>query len=801
MTIPLSPATRQETAAAASRHQPLFSTVLVANRGEIACRVIRTLRALGIRSVAVYSDADAGARHVREADTAVRIGPAAATESYLKIEAILEACRTTGAEAVHPGYGFLSENVDFARALDQAGITFIGPGVEALDMMGDKIRSKNHVAGYGVPVVPGVAQPGMTDGQLVQAAAAVGFPLLIKPSAGGGGKGMHVVERPEDLEATLATARRVAASAFGDDTLFLERLVSTPRHVEVQVLADNHGNVIHLGERECSLQRRHQKVIEEAPSPLLESLAEGGAIRARIGEAACNAARSVNYSGAGTVEFLVSDDSPEEFYFMEMNTRLQVEHPVTEMVTGIDLVEWQVRIAAGEELTVRQADVELSGHAVEARVYAEVPEKNFLPSTGTVLLLDELPGRPAMPGTPVRQLASTAHGTVRVDSSLVEGLQLSSSYDPMMSKVIAWGEDRAAALATLDGALAGYTALGLDTNVEYLRLLINDPDVRAGRLDTGLIERTLPDLAFRQVAEAELVAAALFALSAEEQNNTPLPPGPWHARNGWRLGAAAPRRISVGTPDGGVASVRISRAAPGGKPAGGKAGAGKPGDGMAGDGTGSQEAVPGGTASDGTFLVAVDKGPWRPARLEFLSRRQAVLTLDGRATTYAIAPVFRGPVAVTRDSQVVGVPAELFLGNEGWSCRLEVLTREARLERVLAAIHREEGAADPAVRSPMPGTVVSVPVSDGDTVRAGQVLVSVEAMKMEHQLPAPLDGTVHLNARPGDLVKVGQVLATIHPHPTDVSSDSPPRTATHSGGGPDGGANSAGIDSPHGKGA
>jgi len=792
MTIPLSPATRPETAAAAaSGHQPLFSTVLVANRGEIACRVIRTLRALGIRSVAVYSDADAGARHVREADTAVRIGPAAAMESYLKIEAILEACRKTGAEAVHPGYGFLSENVDFARALDQAGVTFIGPGVEALDMMGDKIRSKNHVAGFGVPVVPGVAQPGMTDGQLVQAAAAVGFPLLIKPSAGGGGKGMHVVERPEDLEATLATARRVAASAFGDDTLFLERLVSTPRHIEVQVLADNHGNVIHLGERECSLQRRHQKVIEEAPSPLLESLAEGGAIRARIGEAACNAARSVNYSGAGTVEFLVSDDSKEEFYFMEMNTRLQVEHPVTEMVTGIDLVEWQVRIAAGEELTVRQADVELTGHAVEARVYAEVPGKNFLPSTGTVLLLDELPGRPAMRGTPARSLASTAHGTVRVDSSLVEGLELSSSYDPMMSKVIAWGEDRAAALATLDGALARYTALGLDTNVEYLRLLINDPDVRAGRLDTGLIERSLPDLAFRQVAEAELVAAALFTLSAGEQNNTPLPPGPWHAHSGWRLGAAAPRRISLGTPDGGVASVRIS----------GAAAAGKAGDGMAGDGTGSQDAVSGGTASDRTFLVAVDNGPSRPARLEFLSRRQAVLTLDGRATTYAIAPVFRGPVAPTRDSPIVGVPAELFLGNEGWACRLEVLTRESRLERVLAAIHREEGTADPAVRSPMPGTVVSVPVSDGDTVVAGQVLVSVEAMKMEHQLPAPLDGTVHLSARPGDLVKVGQVLATIHPHPTDVSTDSPPRSAAHIGGSPDGSANTAGIDSTHGKGA
>ena len=477
--------------------------MLVANRGEIACRVIRTLRALGIRSVAVYSDADAGARHVREADVAVRIGPAAAAESYLKIEAIIQACRDTGAEAVHPGYGFLSENVDFARALEKAEITFIGPGVESLNVMGDKIRSKNHVTGYGVPVVPGIAEPGMTDAQLIEAAAGVGFPLLIKPSAGGGGKGMHIVERPEDLADTLVTARRVAASAFGDDTLFLERLVLTPRHIEVQVLADNHGNVIHLGERECSLQRRHQKVIEEAPSPLLESLPDGAAIRARLGEAACNAARSVNYSGAGTVEFLVSDNAPDEFFFMEMNTRLQVEHPVTEMVTGVDLVEWQVRIAAGEELTVRQDDVVLTGHSVEARVYAEVPEKNFLPSTGQVLLLDEIPGPARRPSAPARNEVETTRGRVRVDSALLEGLEISSSYDPMISKVIAWGQDRTAALDTLDKALAGYTALGIDTNVEYLRLLINDADVRAGRLDTGLIERKMPDFTFRRAGDPE----------------------------------------------------------------------------------------------------------------------------------------------------------------------------------------------------------------------------------------------------------------------------------------------------------
>ncbi|MDJ0352160.1 biotin carboxylase N-terminal domain-containing protein [Pseudarthrobacter sp. PH31-O2] len=705
--------------------KPLFGTVLVANRGEIACRVIRTLRALGIRSVAVYSDADAGARHVREADAAVRIGPAAAAESYLKIEAIIQACRDTGAEAVHPGYGFLSENVDFARALEAAGITFIGPGVESLNVMGDKIRSKNHVTGYGVPVVPGIAEPGMSDARLIAAAASVGFPLLIKPSAGGGGKGMHIVDRPEDLEATLATARRVAASAFGDDTLFLERLVTTPRHIEVQVLADNHGNVIHLGERECSLQRRHQKVIEEAPSPLLESLPDGAEIRARIGEAACQAARSVSYSGAGTVEFLVSDNAPDEFFFMEMNTRLQVEHPVTEMVTGVDLVEWQVRIAAGEELTVAQDDVVLTGHSVEARVYAEVPEKNFLPSIGEVVLLDEVP--------------DTASGRIRVDSALLEGLQISSSYDPMISKVIAWGEDRTAALDTLDKALAGYTALGIDTNVEYLRLLINDADVRAGRLDTGLIERKMPDFGFRRVDDFELVAAAVYALAMEEHNTSAVD-GPWRRREGWRLGAQAPRMLSLGTPGGGVASVYVH-----------------------------------GSAASAEVTVAVGDGPQRRAALQFRRRNDMVLTLDGTARAYRLAPVYAGAVTPSWDNPAPGVPSGLFLGNEGWSCRLEVLTRETRLARVLAAVEREEGAADPAVRSPMPGTVVSVSVENGDAVTAGQVLLAVEAMKMEHQLVAPLAGTVHISATSGDLVKADQVLATIHPHapvpPADAAED------------------------------
>ena len=708
----------------------LFPTVLVANRGEIACRVIRTLRSMGIRSVAVYSDADAGARHVREADTAIRIGPAAATESYLNIDAIVRACRESGAQAVHPGYGFLSENADFARALEAEGITFIGPGIESLNIMGDKIRSKNHVAGYGVPVVPGIAQPGLTNQDLINAAADVGFPLLIKPSAGGGGKGMHTVERPDELPSTLATARRVAASAFGDDTLFLERLVLNPRHIEVQVLADNHGNVIHLGERECSLQRRHQKVIEEAPSPLLESLRDGAAVRARIGEAACQAARSVSYSGAGTVEFLVSDDAPDEFFFMEMNTRLQVEHPVTEMVTGIDLVEWQVRIAAGEVLTVAQNDVVLNGHAVEARVYAEDPQRNFLPSSGTVLLLDELPAATV-------KSAGTAQGSgqrIRVDSALIPGLEIGSNYDPMISKVIAWGADRKAALDTLDSALSAYTALGVATNVEYLRLLINDDDVRAGRLDTTLIERKMPDLTFREIGDVELIAAAIYVQALDrgsadgpapdstvQRTASPRKAGsPWNTRSGWRLGGHAPWTVSLGRGAGKVDTIRL------------------------------------GSASDGSMTVRVGNGSEHKASLDGLSGGRLAITVDGENRQYSAASSPSG---------------ELYLGQGGWSCRLEILTRESRLSRVLAAIQRVDGVADPEIRSPMPGTVVSVSVRDGETVATGQVLLAVEAMKMEHQLIASTAGTVHISVNAGDLVKADQVLATIHPPVPQVARD------------------------------
>jgi acetyl-CoA/propionyl-CoA carboxylase biotin carboxyl carrier protein len=501
----------------------VFSTVLVANRGEIAVRVIRTLRRLGIRSVAVYSDADAGARHVREADVAVRLGPPAPRESYLAIDRILAAAAATGAEAIHPGYGFLSENSAFAAACAAAGVTFIGPPTAAVEVMGDKIRAKATVVAAGVPVVPGASEPGMTDDDLIAAAPDVGFPVLVKPSAGGGGKGMRRVDDAADLPEALRSARREAASSFGDDTLFLERFVASPRHIEVQVLSDRFGTTVHLGERECSLQRRHQKVVEEAPSALLDP-----ATRDRIGAAAVETARAVGYTGAGTVEFLVSDERPDEFFFLEMNTRLQVEHPVTELVTGLDLVELQLRVAAGEPLPFAQEDVRLTGHAVEARVYAEDPARGFLPTGGRATLVRE----PAGEG-------------VRVDSSLLEGTDVATIYDPMLAKVIAWAPDRTAALGRLDAALAKTAVLGFGTNLAFLRRLVTHPDVRAGRLDTGLIERELDGLVGGGIPDLAFVAYALDRLTRSRTGTDP-----WDTLTGFRLSGRAPVRYDVLDADG-----------------------------------------------------------------------------------------------------------------------------------------------------------------------------------------------------------------------------------------------------------
>jgi acetyl-CoA/propionyl-CoA carboxylase biotin carboxyl carrier protein len=486
----------------------MFDSVLVANRGEIAVRVIKALRQLGIRSVAVYSDADADARHVREADVAVRIGPAAARESYLSIERIVDAALSTGAQAVHPGYGFLAENAEFARACEKAGLVFIGPSPDAIEAMGDKIRAKLTVQAAGVPVVPGRTEPGMSDDALVDAAAEIGFPVLLKPSAGGGGKGMRLVHDSSELRDAIESARREARGSFGDDTLLIERFVTNPRHIEIQVLADAHGNAVHLGERECSLQRRHQKIIEEAPSPLL-----GPETRADMGQAAVDAAKSVGYLGAGTVEFIVDGDSGD-YFFMEMNTRLQVEHPVTELVTGVDLVESQLRVASGEPLDF--TEVSITGHAVEARIYAEDPARGFLPTGGTVLALHEPDG-------------------VRVDSALQVGLRVGSDYDPMLAKVIAHGHTREEALRKLHAALGRTVLLGVTTNIPFLRALLSDVDVRAGRLDTGLVERKLDELIDSDVPDQVLAAAALERqLSLANRGSDP-----WDLTGGWRVGEHA----------------------------------------------------------------------------------------------------------------------------------------------------------------------------------------------------------------------------------------------------------------------
>ncbi|MGO1182365.1 MAG: biotin carboxylase N-terminal domain-containing protein [Micrococcaceae bacterium] len=657
--------------------QTLFDTVLVANRGEIACRVIDTLHALGISSVAVYSDADAEALHVRRADRAVRLGPPPAAESYLNIDAVVEAARATGAQAIHPGYGFLSENAVFAQACAEAGIVFIGPGVQALEVMGDKIRSKNHVAAAGVPVVRGVSEPGLSDAELIDAVAAFGteirYPLLIKPSAGGGGKGMHVVEDPEDLPDTLVTARRVARSSFGDDALLIEQLIRSPRHIEVQVLADAHGRVIHLGERECSLQRRHQKVIEEAPSPLLDA-----DTRRRIGEAACETARSVDYRGAGTVEFLVSDEDPGTFYFMEMNTRLQVEHPVTEEITGVDLVEQQVRIAAGQPLSLTQDDVVLRGHSVEARVYAEVPEAGFLPSTGDILAVEE----PTGPG-------------VRVDSGLRVGSVIGTDYDPMLAKVIATGEDRAQALARLRRALEHTVVLGVDTNLSYLQQLLDDDDVRAGRLDTTLIERKLPQLRFPRPDEVAC-RAAVAAVTAVTGTITDT--GAWRA-DGWRATGPVPTDYLVThrAPEGELTTIAVTH----------------------------PDAGPELTGLNGTA------GPLTQAR-----QRVVVASHQPEgALVWVATPHFTGQLTVADP-------------------HAQTLARLSQREAELTE-------AAPEITAPLPGTVIDVHVEHGTEVEAGHRLVTIEAMKMEHRLTAPLAGTVTLAVRVGETVKLGQVLATV----------------------------------------
>lgn len=475
---------------------PLFNKILVANRGEIAIRVMRTCREMGIKTVAVYSEADAKALHVRYADEAYCIGGPASADSYLRQDRILEVIRKTGAQAVHPGYGFLSENASFARLLREHGIALIGPSPESMDMMGDKIRSKQAVEKYGVPLVPGINEAIKDDTAALDIARKIGFPVLVKASAGGGGKGMRVVYQEEDFAQSVATARSEARSAFGDDSVFIEKYVSGPRHIEFQIMADTHGQVCHLFERECSIQRRHQKLVEEAPSVVLSP-----ELRARMGEAAVNVARACNYSGAGTVEFLVGDDG--NFYFLEMNTRLQVEHPVTECITGLDLVKEQIRVAAGEKLSFTQDSLKMNGHSIELRVCAEDPSNNFLPSVGTL-------GDYSIPKGP----------GIRVDDCMEPGAEIPIYYDNMIAKLIAWGEDRETAIARLRRAIAEYRVTGIETTLAFGDFVLTHPDFKEGNFDTHFIaknydpeNRPAETWSAAELTAASIAAANFFAAS------------------------------------------------------------------------------------------------------------------------------------------------------------------------------------------------------------------------------------------------------------------------------------------------
>ncbi|MGW7467804.1 acetyl-CoA carboxylase biotin carboxylase subunit [Streptomyces xantholiticus] len=646
----------------------MFDTVLVANRGEIAVRVIRTLRSLGVRSVAVFSDADADARHVREADTAVRIGPAAAAESYLSIDRLLDAATRTGAQAVHPGYGFLAENAGFAQACTEAGLVFIGPPASAISLMGDKIRAKETVKAAGVPVVPGSSGSGLSDGELAAAAREIGMPVLLKPSAGGGGKGMRLTRVESALMDEIAAARREARASFGDDTLLVERWIDRPRHIEIQVLADGHGNVVHLGERECSLQRRHQKIIEEAPSVLLDE-----ATRAAMGEAAVQAARSCGYRGAGTVEFIVPGTDPSQYFFMEMNTRLQVEHPVTELVTGLDLVEWQLRVAAGERLAFTQDDITLTGHAVEARICAEDPARGFLPSGGTVLRLREPQG-----------------DGVRTDSGLTEGSEVGSLYDPMLSKVIAYGPDRPTALRKLRAALAETVTLGVPTNAGFLRRLLAHPAVVSGEMDTGLVEREADALVADGVPDEVYEAAAAVRAAELAPPVTEGWTDPFSVPSGWRMG-------------GEPAPLAFPLRVPGTDPV--------------------------------THTV----------------RRQAT----PRVEAHTVSVEMHG---VTHTFHRAGD----WLGRDGDSWHV------ADHDPVEASLSGAARSGVDTLAAPMPGTVTVVKVAVGDVVAAGQSLLVVEAMKMEHVISAPHAGTVtELDVAAGSTVAMDQVLAVVTPEESD----------------------------------
>jgi 3-methylcrotonyl-CoA carboxylase alpha subunit len=526
----------------------MFTKILIANRGEIACRVASTARRMGIAVVAVYSDADAGARHVAMCDQAYRLGPPPVRESYLRGDAIISAAKAAGAEAIHPGYGFLSENEAFARAVEEAGLVFIGPPASAIAAMGNKSAAKALMAKAGVPLVPGYHGDDQDPAHLAREASKVGYPVLIKASSGGGGKGMRIVSDASQFDSALVSCKREALTSFGDDRVLIERYLQKPRHIEIQVFADRAGHCVYLFERDCSVQRRHQKVLEEAPAPGMDAVR-----REAMGRAAVAAAQAVNYVGAGTVEFIANQDG--SFFFMEMNTRLQVEHPVTELITGFDLVEWQLRIAAGANLPVTQDQLEIHGHSIEARIYAENPMRDFLPATGTLSVLrlaDAVEFDIAAAGTEGKK------GGIRIDSGVRQGDVISPYYDPMIAKLIVWGEDRNEALLRMRGALRSCRILGVSTNLAFLERLIAHPDFAAGELDTGLIDRARNELLAPSLPpQLPMLALAVAALLERETDRVGV--DPWQALGAWRLNGPASRTFEFESEDGSHRVVLVQR--------------------------------------------------------------------------------------------------------------------------------------------------------------------------------------------------------------------------------------------------
>lgn len=672
----------------------MFDTLLIANRGEIACRVAATARRLGIRTVAVYSDADAGARHVAACDMAVHIGGPEPRASYLLGDVILQAARDTGAQAIHPGYGFLSENEAFAQAAAKAGIAFVGPPASAIAAMGSKSAAKALMEKAGVPLVPGYHGDNQDPEFLKSQADDMGYPVLIKASAGGGGKGMRVVETPDAFLNALASCQREAASSFGDDRVLIERYLQKPRHIEIQVFADTHGNCVYLFERDCSVQRRHQKVIEEAPAPGMTPER-----RQAMGEAAVAAARAVGYVGAGTVEFIAEPDG--KFYFMEMNTRLQVEHPVTEMITGHDLVEWQLRVAAGQLLPARQEDLRIEGHAIEARIYAENPDKGFLPSIGTLAYL-ELPPHTAF-----------TNGDVRVDGGVRMGDTITPYYDPMIAKLIVRGADRDQARARMIQALAHTHAVGVQTNAAFLTRLMQDAAFAQGDLDTGLIERRrdtlLPPAAPADTTDLALATAAVLVRQGQVSSfRSAVKPAtdPWGLHDGWRL--SGHYQQTVQWLDGDVLRDWI-------------------------------------VAREGQAWTLVGDGPshafsWRAHATANPNLVYGLrIALDGHEST--------GTVVLQGD--------KAYVFREG---RTQLLGLHDPLAHAL------DGQSDHAggLTAPMPGKIISIAVQAGNSVSKGQALLVMEAMKMEHTISAPTDGKVEeVFYNVGDQVVEGAELVSI----------------------------------------